>query len=54
MGKADLTGRTIGFIGCGAMARALAGGLTNAGVAPDALLASDMDAGQRNALSLAA
>jgi pyrroline-5-carboxylate reductase len=31
----------IGFIGCGAMARALAGGLIDAGVAPSEILASD-------------
>lgn len=41
MANATLEGRRIGFIGCGAMARALAGGLVEAGVAPADLLASD-------------
>jgi pyrroline-5-carboxylate reductase len=45
----ELDGKRIGFIGCGAMARALAGGLVNAGVPLDALLASDLDADQRSA-----
>lgn len=36
-----LRGRSIGFIGCGAMARALAGGLVEAGADPARLIASD-------------
>jgi len=39
----------IGFIGAGAMARALAGGLLSAGVAPGRLRASDPVAAQRDA-----
>ena len=42
-----LEGRRIGFIGGGAMARALAGGLVNAGVATDRLRASDPAPEQR-------
>jgi len=41
MAGADLGHNKIGFIGCGAMARALAGGLVEAGLAPDRILASD-------------
>lgn len=44
----ELAGRRIGFIGGGAMARALAGGLLEAGVARDCLRASDPDASQRD------
>lgn len=36
-----LADQKIGFIGCGAMARALAGGLVEAGVAPTRVLAAD-------------
>jgi len=42
------TGR-VGFIGCGAMARALAGGLVSAGVSADRICGSDPDAAQRDA-----
>ncbi|MDE0886003.1 MAG: pyrroline-5-carboxylate reductase [Myxococcota bacterium] len=38
----------IGFIGCGAMARALAGGLRAAGVAPERLGGADLSAEQRS------
>ncbi|MBJ19307.1 MAG: pyrroline-5-carboxylate reductase [bacterium] len=41
MANATLEGRRIGFIGCGAMARALAGGLVEAGIAPSQIAASD-------------
>jgi pyrroline-5-carboxylate reductase len=41
MANATLEGSRIGFIGCGAMARALAGGLVEAGVSPSRLIASD-------------
>lgn len=41
MANATLEGSRIGFIGCGAMARALAGGLVEAGVPPSRLIASD-------------
>jgi pyrroline-5-carboxylate reductase len=41
MANADLEGSRVGFIGCGAMARALAGGLVKAGIAPKAILAAD-------------
>jgi pyrroline-5-carboxylate reductase len=41
MAKAGLEQSKIGFIGCGAMARALAGGLIDAGVASSQILASD-------------
>lgn len=43
-------GERIGFIGGGAMAEALIGGLRAAGVAPANLLASDPDAGRRTRL----
>jgi len=43
--------RRIGFIGAGAMAEALAGGLLASGVAPQQLLASDVDEGRRRAFS---
>jgi pyrroline-5-carboxylate reductase len=48
MAKADLEQSRIGFIGCGAMARALAGGLIDAGVATSQILASDPFAAARN------
>jgi len=41
MAKTGLEESTIGFIGCGAMARALAGGLVEAGMAPSQILAAD-------------
>ncbi|MHA7837983.1 MAG: pyrroline-5-carboxylate reductase [bacterium] len=41
MTERELEGVQVGFIGCGAMAQALAGGLVEAGLAPDRLLASD-------------
>jgi pyrroline-5-carboxylate reductase len=41
MAQNPLEGRRIGFIGCGAMACALAGGLREAGLAADALLGAD-------------
>lgn len=41
MSDSALEGQRIGFIGCGAMARALAGGLVEAGVAASQLVASD-------------
>ncbi len=48
-----LDGLRIGFIGCGAMARALAGGLVTAGVAADRIVGSDPDEGQRKAFEQA-
>jgi pyrroline-5-carboxylate reductase len=45
-----LAEQRIGFIGGGAMAEALAGGLIAAGVVPDRILASDVDAGRRERL----
>jgi pyrroline-5-carboxylate reductase len=47
MATADLDGCKIGFIGCGAMARALAGGLIEAGVAADRIFAADPFASAR-------
>jgi pyrroline-5-carboxylate reductase len=44
----ELAHRRIGFIGCGAMARALAGGLLAAGVPLDRLRASDLSDDQRD------
>jgi len=41
MATSELEGRRIGFIGCGAMARALAGGLAEAGVPAAKILGSD-------------
>lgn len=41
----------VGFIGCGAMARALAGGLAAAGVTTDRICGSDPDRGQREAFA---
>jgi len=48
MAKAGLEQSRIGFIGCGAMARALAGGLIEAGVAASQIVASDPFAEARN------
>jgi len=48
MANATLEGSRIGFIGCGAMARALAGGLIEAGVPPSKLIASDPFADARS------
>lgn len=41
MAKTSWNERRIGFIGCGAMARALAGGLVEAGVSVERIRASD-------------
>ena len=41
MANSDLEGRRIGFLGCGAMARALAGGLVESGVPAAQILGSD-------------
>lgn len=41
MANPELQGRRIGFLGCGAMARALAGGLVEAGVPATQLIGSD-------------
>ncbi len=46
-----LAERRIGFIGAGAMAEALAGGLLASGVARERLLASDVDAARRRAFA---
>ena len=48
MASSELEGRRIGFIGCGAMARALAGGLREAGVPASHLLGADPFAGARD------
>jgi pyrroline-5-carboxylate reductase len=48
MAKVGLEQSRIGFIGCGAMARALAGGLIDAGVAASQIVASDPFAAARN------
>ena len=48
MAKAGLGKNKIGFIGCGAMARALAGGLIDAGVDASQISASDPFAGARS------
>jgi len=48
-----LADRRIGFIGGGAMAEALAGGLIAAGIAPSRILASDVDAARRKGLASA-
>ncbi len=45
----ELKGKKIGFVGCGAMARALAGGLRAGGVDAERIAASDPDAAQREA-----
>jgi len=46
-----LTEHRIGFIGCGAMARALCGGLIAAGVPKDHLIGADVDPDQRSAFA---
>lgn len=46
-----LADHRIGFIGGGAMAEALAGGLIAAGIAPSRILASDVDAARRKGLA---
>ncbi len=46
-GIESLSGHTVGFIGCGAMAQALAGGLIAAGVSAADLRAADLDPQQR-------
>ena len=46
--NAELEGRRIGFLGCGAMARALAGGLIEAGVPASQILGSDPFPGARD------
>ncbi len=43
----ELVERRVGLIGCGAMARALAGGLLKAGLSADRIRASDPDPDQR-------
>ena len=48
-----LADRRIGFIGGGAMAEALAGGLVAAGIAPSRILASDLEATRREQLASA-
>jgi len=48
-----LADQRIGFIGGGAMAEALAGGLVAAGVAPSLILASDVEAARREQLASA-
>ncbi|MBW2275255.1 MAG: pyrroline-5-carboxylate reductase [Deltaproteobacteria bacterium] len=48
-----LDDKRIGFIGCGAMARALAGGLIAAGIPADRLRASDLADSQREELARA-
>lgn len=48
MAKTPLERTKIGFIGCGAMARALAGGLIKVGVSADQILASDPFAAARS------
>lgn len=49
--SADLTGQRIGFLGGGAMAKALATGLVRAGVPARQILASDPDPARRDALA---
>jgi pyrroline-5-carboxylate reductase len=46
----DIASRRIGFLGGGAMAEALAGGLLGAGVAPSRILAADPDPARRKHL----
>lgn len=46
--NAELAGRRIGFIGCGAMARALAGGLVESGIPASDILGSDPFPGARD------
>jgi len=43
----ELDGKRVGFIGCGAMASALAGGLVAAGLEPSHIQGADPDAGSR-------
>jgi len=50
-GTQALEGKRIGFIGCGAMARALAGGLVAAGIPTSLLRASDLAEAQRKEFS---
>ncbi|NQZ95940.1 MAG: pyrroline-5-carboxylate reductase [Myxococcales bacterium] len=47
----SLDGKHIGFIGAGAMASALAGGLRTAGIPSERIFASDPDARRRDAVS---
>ena len=49
--RGALEGKRIGFIGCGAMARALAGGLVSAGVARDRIAGADPSAAQRESFA---
>ncbi len=49
--KGALEGKRIGFIGCGAMAQALAGGLVAAGVPRDWIAGADPSAAQREAFA---
>jgi pyrroline-5-carboxylate reductase len=53
MAGVDLGQNRIGFLGCGAMARALAGGLVESGVAPERILAADPFADARSAFEKA-
>lgn len=53
MANQDLEGRRIGFLGCGAMARALAGGLVDAGVPAGQILGSDPFAEARDQFAAA-
>lgn len=45
-----LATRRIGFLGCGAIAEALVGGLTSAGIERDAILAADVNGERRRVL----
>jgi pyrroline-5-carboxylate reductase len=45
--SSELDGKRIGFIGCGAMARALAGGLLAVGIPADRMRGADLAEGQR-------
>ena len=47
----ELFSGRVGFIGCGAMARALAGGLAAAGIAPERIAGADPDEAQREAFA---
>jgi pyrroline-5-carboxylate reductase len=51
--RSALLTRRVGFLGCGAMARALAGGLRAAGLPGDRISGSDPDASQRGAFEQA-
>ena len=53
MAGVDLGQSRVGFIGCGAMARALAGGLVESGVSPDRVFAADPFPGARSAFEKA-